>query len=564
MEEPNQFTMCRDLVAGLADGGVSVVFVSPGSRNTPITLAVAADPRITDLNIRDERSAGFMALGHAKATGRPAAVVSTSGSAAAHYFPAVVEADQSGTPLIVLTSDRPLRLRGTGAPQTMDQVALYGAHVKDFVDAVGFEGRSLAARLLDSATSGFPGVAHANLPFDEPLVPAEPITPSGASPVPKGDGLRTECEHVDAGLLAVHSGRRVLIVAGGQQRPEFAGELARVADALGAPVLADPQTRVLGENVIRHADLLVGAHGEDGAEFVLDRLRPDVVVRLGPLPTSKPLFMWMERSGVDQILVSDARLADPLRSASMSVECDPTAFLASQVVPPDAAADGYLEHWRALDRIAGDAMREAIAGRDWPSEPATAHIVGSTVPSGSILWAASSRPIRDLDAFSATRDDIRILANRGVNGIDGTISSAVGAALGGTHVTLLIGDLAVLHDATALSEAVALEVPLRIIAVNNDGGGIFSFLPQAQSAIVDHETFERHWGTPHGLSLSDIARAMRMKVRTVESAADLGTVVAENPSGPELIEVATDRARLLEDHRAVRHAVAAALLGRRE
>lgn len=565
METPNQFTMCRDLVAGLADAGVTLFIVSPGSRNTPITLAAANDPRVDDLNIRDERSAGFMALGYAKATGRPAAVVCTSGSAAAHYLPAVVEADQSGTPLIVLTSDRPVRLRGTGAPQTMDQVDLFGNHVKTFIDAVDADGRSLAAELIDSATGGYPGPVHANLPFDEPLVAPEPMQPGEPSNSPDASAP-TGCppEHHD--LLPRYVGARILFVVGGTQRPALPEELARVAESLRAPILGDPQSIVRGDNVIRYADLLTSAHDADGKLIALSDLEPDLVVRLGSLPAtaSKPLVRWMEHSGVAQILVSDARLGDPLGSATTEVMCDPTEFLASQRIAGGHANTEYLEAWKMLDRIVGEAASRAVHTLDWPSEPEVALAVSSSVPSGSILWAASSRPIRDIDMLGGQRGDIRVLANRGVNGIDGTISSATGAALGADHVTLLIGDLAVLHDATAVSEAAALGVPLRIVAVNNDGGGIFEFLPQARSEAIDRSTFERHWGTPHGLSLSRIADALGMATRTVDSAADLEAAVAENLTGPEFIEVVTDRSKVVTDHEVVRHAVADALLRRGE
>ena len=222
---------------------------------------------------------------------------------------------------------------------------------------------------------------------------------------------------------------------------------------------------------------------------------------------------------------------------------------------------GYAARWRDLDATASEALADALGEARFPNEPAIAQIVADGAPHGAILWLASSRPIRDVDAFARRRDDRLVLANRGVNGIDGTISSAIGAAMAGTPTVLLIGDVAALHDATALSEAVHLEVPLRIIVVNNDGGGIFEFLPQATSDVIDRHDFERHWGTPHGLSLAAIARAFGMQAWRVDDADDLRSAVAAPIHGPELIEIVTSRADLVGDHLRIRRAVVDALRG---
>jgi 2-succinyl-5-enolpyruvyl-6-hydroxy-3-cyclohexene-1-carboxylate synthase len=544
---------CVDLVAGLADGGVTTAFVSPGSRNTPLTLAVATDPRIRDINIRDERSAGFMAVGLAKATGVPAIVICTSGSAATHYFPAIIEADQAPTPMIVLTSDRPLRLRGTGAPQTMDQVDLYGRHVTRFVDAdVTTSGRDLAVDLLTAALDPPGGPVHANLAFEEPLVPGTmPSTPAAQPWAPRFPWA------VEGDVAARLAGRRVLIVASGRQRPGFAVELARVADGLGAAVLADPQAMVTGDGVMAHSDLLAGASADGVA--VLDHLRPDVVLRIGPLPTSKPLWTWLESSGVDQILVEDSRLEDPLRSADEIHRIDPTTFLKAQgtdLPPPDTR---YREAWRRLNAVAGDALRGSLDRLPFPNEPEIARSTMARAPAGSVVWLASSRPIRDVDAFAAPRVDIDVLSNRGVNGIDGTISSSIGAALGGRPTVLLVGDVAALHDATALSEAARLGVPLRIVVVNNDGGGIFSFLPQARSGLIDHEVYERHWGTPHGLSIATIAASMGLPSTVVADLDTFRAAIAEPVERPEVIEVFTDRSENVAQQASIRAAIDAAL-----
>ncbi len=540
-----------ELIAGLADAGVEVVLVSPGSRNTPLTLAALAEPRIRDVSIRDERSAGFIALGLAKATGRPAAVICTSGSAAAHYLPAVVEANQSGTPLVVMTADRPRGLRGTGAPQTMDQVMLYGSHAKYFLD-VSHDPRASGADAARAALEDPPGAAHLNVSFDEPLVPTEHVPPPPASTI--GDE-RLLWE--PTGIIGSLAGKRVAIVASGRMRPGFAAATAELARRLDAPILADPQASVTGPNVIDTSDLLVAAHDEDGRRLVTESLAPDVFVRLGPLPTSKPLWRWMETSAIPQIHIESSRLADPLGSASTTIVHDPTDVLVSEPVPE--ARTGYADEWRSVDRIASAARAAALDDLAFPNEPEVARSTADHAPHGAILWLASSRPIRDVDAFARRRDDRIVLANRGVNGIDGTISSAIGAALPATPVVLLIGDVAALHDATALAEAAALEVPLRIVVVNNDGGGIFELLPQASSSVIERSDFERHWGTPHGLSLSAISRSFGLQAWRVDDRQALRDAVGAPITGPELIEVFTDRGRLVADQTHVRRSVADAL-----
>jgi 2-succinyl-5-enolpyruvyl-6-hydroxy-3-cyclohexene-1-carboxylate synthase len=536
---------CADLVAGLADAGVDIVFISPGSRNTPLTLAFAAEPRIRDLSIRDERSAGFTAVGYGKATGRPAVVVCTSGSAATHYFPAIVESNQSAVPLIVLTADRPTALRGTFAPQTMDQIDLYGSHVKVFTDLpVGAEtGRGDGHDLVEASLTLPCGPVHANAPFDEPLVPISPTRlPSPDPSIPPHSPVPPQPE-----MLKRLAGRNVLIVAGGRQRSGFGEVLNEVAKKLAAPILADPQCWVTGANTIAHGDLLATSR----APF--ESHRPDVVLRLGPLPTSKPLWNWLERSGVEQILVHSSRLRDPLGTATTVVDCDPTLFLRSSTVE-HKSDETFLNGWRDMDVAVGSATDHAMEQLPFPNEPEIARTLVAAVPRGSIIYVGSSMPVRELDTFAVPRSDIRVLANRGVNGIDGTISSALGCALSGHQVTLLLGDITALHDATALSEVARLGAPLRLIVINNDGGGIFSFLPQARSDHVDAATFEKHWGTPHGLSLATIADAFSMTSVVVDDHEEFTRLASQSIESPQLIELTTDRDSNVQYHQSIRTA----------
>jgi len=534
---------CADLVAGVADAGVDIAFISPGSRNTPLTLAFAAEPRIRDVSIRDERSAGFAAVGYGKATGTPAAVVCTSGSAATHYFPSVVEADQAAVPMIVLTADRPASLRGTGAPQTMDQLDLYGSHVKTFTDLeVGSDsGRVEGHRLVESSVALPPGPVHGNASFDEPLLPESPVAP----PEPFELAARELPAVLSDNELDRLVGRKALIVAGGRQRPGFDSALNRVAHALHAPILTDPQCWMTGDNTIARGDLL--ATGGGGFEAH----RPDIVLRLGPLPTSKPIWSWLEHSGVEQILVDQSRFTDPLGSAETVITADPTSFL--QSADPDQSSDpSFLDAWRAMDMAVGKASEEAMRGLPFPNEPEIARALMSSVPVGCIVYVGSSMPIRDVDTFAEPRSDIRVLANRGANGIDGTISSALGSAISGEQVTLLLGDVAALHDATALAEAQRLGAPLRIVVVNNDGGGIFSFLPQARSDLVGHDTFEQHWGTPHGLSLAAIANSFGLASTVVATLEDFAAIVSEPITEPQLIELVTNRDDNVTIHQTIR------------
>jgi 2-succinyl-5-enolpyruvyl-6-hydroxy-3-cyclohexene-1-carboxylate synthase len=558
-ENTDQAAYAAHIVGGLADTGVDMVFISPGSRNTPLTLAFAGEPRIRDVSVRDERSAGFAALGYAKATGVPAVVVCTSGSAAAHYLPAIVEADQSATPMIVITADRPIRLRGTGAPQTMDQVELYGSHVKAFID-LDTSGRSgahaEATTLVRSAVTLPAGPVHGNAPFDEPLVPDEPVapaTPRAADPV-----VQPDPDHLN---IAEHlAGRSVLIVVGGRGGVALSRAVNELADRIAAPVIADPQSNVTGPNVLAHGDLVVAAQDAETISVALDAHRPDVILRLGPIPTSKPLWTWMEHSEVDQILVHKSRLTDPLGSAAETVTVDPLHLLKSLEMPanPDHR---FLDAWLTMDRVVASALTAAISELPFPNEPGIAHAIASSVPDHSILFVGSSRPIRDLDAFGHARPSVTVIANRGVNGIDGTISTALGAALTGTPTTLYIGDVTALHDISALAETQRLGAPLRIVVVNNDGGGIFSFLPQSRSSTVPKSVYERHWGTPHGLAIATIAHSMGLSSRTVTSHDELVQTLESPIETPELVEIMTERSENLDYHIALRKVVALALAG---
>jgi 2-succinyl-5-enolpyruvyl-6-hydroxy-3-cyclohexene-1-carboxylate synthase len=594
------------LVDELARAGVTDACLAPGSRSAPLALALAEHPGITVHVHLDERGAAFFALGAAKRSGRPVAVVCTSGTAAANFHPAVLEADQARTPLLVLTADRPPELRGTGANQATDQLKLYGSAVRWFCEAgvpagdpaAGRYWRSLASRAVAEATGSPAGPVHLNLAFAEPLVPPVPGEPGeaaaagpgpwprlGGEPAPgRPDGapwtaapppLRAARPGDVAGLAeAVRANPRGLLVAGwgADLDPEVVDGFAA---ASGWPLLADPLSGARrGPAAVATYDGLVRAPGFAAAH------RPSLVVRVGAAPTSKALTGWLDES-VPQVLVDPAGgWLDPGRAASRRLTADPSALLAavtarlgdpgsgmgSGPAPRPALGAGgppgpWLRQWLEADRLA----REAIDGLldDWaePFEGRVARDLVAWMPDGGTLVVGSSMPVRDVDAFAAPRDGLRFVANRGLSGIDGFVATTLGVAAAGTEpVAALCGDLTLLHDASSLLGAAGRRRGAVLVVCDNDGGGIFSFLPQAR---LPAELFEPLFGTPHGLDLTALAAAARVPATVVEKAAGLLPALdaALDAGGTRLVVVRGERAANLTRHRAVTEAVAAAVDG---
>lgn len=542
-------------VGALADLGLQQVALSPGSRNTPLSLAFLAEPRIETHTVLDERSGGFFALGAAKASGFPAAVVSTSGTAAANYLPAIIEAAASRTPLLALTADRPPELRGTGANQTIDQTKMYGQVVRLFHDVgipdeeIASGAAALALRAWTAAADLPAGPVHLNFPFREPFpIPSEPAGPTGLRHVP---GYRALDPEAITELAALLSGRRTLVVAGGRQRPGFGVAAAMVTGEAGFPIIADIQCRFPSPATIQHGDLLARAG-------VLERFAPEVVLRIGAVPTSKPLWSWLERAGVEQVYLDDGPWREPLGTAGVAFRADPAGTLAALAGRVDAAPDDWLERWRAADDTAGVAFHDALEAEPFPNEPVIAWATWQATPAGSIIYAGSSMPVRDLDSFAGPpRSDVEVLANRGASGIDGLLSSAAGAAAAeGKRVVALTGDVAALHDANAMELIARESLPVTIVVINNDGGGIFSFL--AQAGVVGREAFDAAFATPHGRSLVEIASAFGVPAEPLSTPGRLAEAMAA--PGPMLLETHTDREENVAVHQrlydAVRKAVA--------
>jgi 2-succinyl-5-enolpyruvyl-6-hydroxy-3-cyclohexene-1-carboxylate synthase len=571
------------LVDELARAGVTDACLAPGSRSAPLALALAEHPGIAVHVHLDERSAAFFALGAAKRSGRPVVVVCTSGTAAANLHPAVLEADHARTPLLVLTADRPPELRGTGANQATDQLKLYGPAVRWFCEvgvpsddpAAGRYWRSLASRAWAEAAGPPAGPVHLNLAFTDPLVPLDPSQgpgsrlageaaegrPDGAPWTAAPAGVRAAAPADVAALAeAVRASPRGLLVAGWGAELDPAAVDAFAA-AGGWPVLADPLSGARrGPAAISTYDGLLRA-----PRFAAGH-RPDLVVRVGGAPTSKALTAWLDAS-VPQVLVDPAGgWLDPGRSASLRLTADPSALLAATAAllegrGPRPAPAPWLEAWLEAERLA----REAIDGllEEWaePFEGRVARDLVAWMPDGGTLVVGSSMPVRDVDAFARPRDGLRLVANRGLSGIDGFVATALGvAAAGDEPVAALCGDLTLLHDASSLLGAAGRPRGAVLVVCDNDGGGIFSFLPQAR---LPAELFEPLFGTPHGLDLAALAAAARVPSRVVEKAADLVPALdaALDGGGTRLVLVRGDRATNPARHQALTEAVAAAVGG---
>jgi 2-succinyl-5-enolpyruvyl-6-hydroxy-3-cyclohexene-1-carboxylate synthase len=543
------YLLLRAFCDELARSGLTEACTSPGSRCTPIVLSLVRQPAIRSFSHLDERCAGFFALGAAKASGRPVAVTCTSGTATANLLPAVVEARHARVPLIVLSADRPPELREVGAGQTIDQNHLYGSAAKWFFEVGVPETtpealrwiRTLACRAYLTAVEGPPGPVHLNFPLREPLVLDEPL-PDDDTGRSGGHAyvLREPPAPPDpASGPGPHPSGRLLIVAG-SDAPKPA-ELAGFAGRSGIPLLADPLSGARrGEAAIAHYDLLLRS-----PEFTAAH-RPDFVFRLGDLPTSKPLRAWLASlPDVPQIA------SDPYATWS-----DPDAVVGMRLrgglpQPADLSVDpDWLPAWRAADDAAARAI-DAIVGHGL-SEPSVAEGLIAWLPAQATVFVASSMPIRDVEEFAPVRPEPpRVLSNRGANGIDGTVSSAFGAAaVSPGPVVLLIGDVALAHDLGGLLAARRLELPLTIVLLNNDGGGIFHFLPVSGQA----DAFEEHVATPHGLEFRLAAELYGCAYERPASLEELRVAVLGSVGrgqGTTIIEVRTERRENLALHRRV-------------
>jgi 2-succinyl-5-enolpyruvyl-6-hydroxy-3-cyclohexene-1-carboxylate synthase len=578
----------------LARVGVKHVCLCPGSRSAPLALMLAGHRPPFKLWMHlDERSAAFFALGLAKAQRFPAALVCTSGTAAANFLPAVVEAHYARVPLIILTADRPHELRDSGAPQTIDQIKMYGPYAKWFVEMALPEAsaealryaRTVAGRAVSESLAAPAGPVHLNFPFREPLVPMPAeidfeekdrdvfegraegqayVTVTASPRVPEQSLIAA----LGAELSAVERG---LIIAGPQTDPKFASAVSQLSEALGFPTLADPLSQVrCGPHERRNVIDGYDAFLRDSA--LVDQLAPEVVLRFGATPTSKPVLFYLGRQpNCRQILIDEgwndpARLASDVIHADAKLFCEALAeyvrsngFSFSRSAAAKAATTNWVGLWREINCRTRGAITAKIEESDELFEGRVFSELAACLPDGATLWASSSMPVRDLDTFfPSSARAIRFLSNRGANGIDGVVSSALGAgAASEGPLVLVVGDIAFYHDLNGLLAVKLHQLKATIILLNNDGGGIFSFLPQAEHP----QYFEQLFGTPHGLEFQPAAALYGARFERVKDWAEFRAAVNEGLRGEglKIVEVQTERRRNVALHRAIWPAVVEAV-----
>jgi 2-succinyl-5-enolpyruvyl-6-hydroxy-3-cyclohexene-1-carboxylate synthase len=518
----------------------------------------------------DERSAAYFGLGLARASRQPVALLATSGTAAANFFPAIVEARLAGVPLVVLTADRPHELRDNGAPQTIDQLRLYGEHVKWFFDLPEPDSepellrlvRALAARAVATALAEPRGPVHLNWPLREPLIPAATL-PAAVTPSVRVKNARLAPPTdlvIQLGAELVSQPRGVLVI-GPQDDPELADSAARLAGRLGYPILADALS---GVRCGSHDRSMVAdsfdAFMRDASS--VDQLRPQVVLRIGAIPTSKPLQQYLQTCGsARHILIDPGGWRDPSGRATDVLHVDARLLCEALCnVVPAAHGEDWSSRWLGINAATRHALEEHLDGVHELFEGKVFAELGPLLPDGALLYAGNSMPVRDLDTFLPTSGkELRCLANRGANGIDGVVSSALGASAAGTGpVVLAIGDISFYHDMNGLFAARRHGLDILVVLLNNDGGGIFSFLPQAEGAAQE---FELLFGTPHGLDFRPFVEAYGGRFVRVDDWPGFRSAVVEGMErgGLQVVEVPTRRPRNVSQHRAVWHAVAAAL-----
>ncbi len=560
------------IVEELLRCGVDFFCVAPGSRSTPLVAALAANERARSLIHFDERGTAFAALGYARATGRPAAWITTSGTAVANGLPAVVEAATDGVPMILLTADRPPELRQTGANQTIDQPDIFGDYVRWRFDLPAPDNCIDPAMVLTTVDQAAyragrtpQGPVHLNLMFREPLLPepgVEPVLSGPSSWVRHGRPYtRYAATKPAVGEMEVHRlwetlrpVKRGLLVAGRLASRKQGEAVLRLADTLGWPLLPDigSQVRLGSEGLAAHYDALVA--GDSFAETHA----PEAVVHAGGRALSKRLEQFLASSRPDPYVVvreNPFRL-DPAHLVTHSVEADVLDFCSAlarvAAEDPPATDSSWKAGWLEASEEVGRHLDGELSGE--PNEPLVARVLSQNAPPNHGLVVASSMPVRDLDTYATTNGaPVPVAANRGASGIDGTVATAAGFARGlGQPVTLLIGDLALLHDLNSL--AMLRDVHVVVVVLNNDGGGIFSFLPIAGR----EQFFETYFGTPQGVGFEPAAKMFGLAYEhpgTMEGFVEAyGSACAHNSS--TLIEIETDRGENVALHRRLLREVA--------
>jgi 2-succinyl-5-enolpyruvyl-6-hydroxy-3-cyclohexene-1-carboxylate synthase len=569
----------------LVRAGVKNVVVCPGSRSTPLAYGFAGNDEMKVWMHYDERSAGFFALGMAKASGKPVALVCTSGTAAANFMPAVVEAKMSRVPLIVLTADRPAELRDNGAPQAIDQLRLYGSYAKWFIEMALPEAtnemlryvRTVAGRAAGTAAASPAGVVHLNMPFREPLTPApiagqflppeddrDPVAwygrPNGQPYVSLQSGVRVfKREQIEELAKRLTKIERGIIIAGPDENSVYLEYLTDLASVLGYPVLADPLSAMrCGNTHDRHVVISNYDAFLRDEKFTVGRdFEPEVIIRFGAMPTAKPLLLFMKRfPNVPQIVVDGGDgWNEPTLLASEVLHGDAEALSSNLIFwllnsKFKRSNKEWFQSWRQIADDTAEALRKKMDSLDVPFEGQILASMAELLTENATLYVGNSMPIRDLDSFFAgTRKDMTIFGNRGANGIDGLVSSALGAATVRENVVLVLGDVSFYHDLNGLLAAKLHKLNATIVVLNNDGGGIFSFLPQA--GVKEPDAFEQLFGTPHGLDFEPTVKMYGGDFVRPADYAEFKTAMqkAQQTQGLKVIEVVTNRASNVTLHR---------------
>lgn len=568
MSHQSQMTRyLTNFIEGLVASGVRHAVISPGSRSTPLAILLHETAEMTTYVDVDERSAAFFALGLSKATQQPVAVVCTSGTAAANYFPAIAEANAANVPLIVLTTDRPHELRQVGAPQTMNQLNLYGDQVKEFVEmALAEETPELlnyaywqGGKAASIATTLPKGPVHFNFPLREPLLPDLELVvePQREITVFRGKH-RLSTEQLQQ-LHLLWSGKKGVFVVGPDFPKAAIPLLLTLAEQLKWPVLADP---LAGIRTSGQGKTILSSYYDTYLKSAKERLelQPDLVVRFGKSPVSKVLNQWLAALSGDYYLVEEAsQWKDPAKKMTSQIVADPESLLQelTQMNWP-ISEPSWLDNWQNLDQIVEKVFSET-AYLSVLSEGSVAKIIHETMSEFGNLFVSNSMPIRDLDTFvQRSEHPYTIYGNRGVNGIDGIVSTALGisAADSNAQNVLLIGDLALYHDMNGLAMCKNYQLPLTIVLINNSGGGIFSLLPQNQ---LDKSLFESLFGTDLALDYRHVASLYELDYLLIESQSELRQVLTKTTKRPRLIEVKTVRSDNAREHQQLFSAVEKAL-----
>lgn len=551
-------------VAELVQSGIRDVVVSPGSRSTPMAMVIAQHPEIR-LHIHvDERSAAFFALGIAKASGKPAAILCTSGTAAANYYPAIVEAYYSRVPLVVLTADRPHELRDVGAPQAIDQIHLYGKHVKWFIEMAPPENseemlryvRSVCARAAATALTSPAGPVHLNFPFREPLVPDlkkknlfhHEERQEGYVTIQQSE-YTLQNHQLERLKNDLNQYEKIIIVCGSIDDEKFPEAVTSFAEKLQAPIVADPLSQLRSgehrlENIIDAYDTFL--RNDDAKKA----LKPNLIIRFGAMPVSKALTIYMkENKHAEQwVIDSGGGWRDPSLLTTSMIYCNEALFCSAltAVIEGEKSSD-FLSKWKELNSFTREHLMK-IKESSSLSEGKIFYELVELLPEGATLFVGNSMPIRDLDTFFYNNPkSIRIMANRGANGIDGTISTALGAAVVHQPLYLVLGDLTFFHDLNGLIMSKLYELNINIIVINNNGGGIFSFLPQAN--YPDH--FEKLFGTPLDLQFEHAIRMYNGQYDLIKDWTHFSSSLEGCSSfqGLNVLEVTTNRDENLKEHR---------------